>query len=70
MTKEKDIVVTADPDAPEILEDLALDQPTGGAQYGSSNSCEPVRPRLNDLFIKSWSFGGVESADDDSFRSS
>ncbi|MEM1299676.1 MAG: hypothetical protein AAGH68_10390 [Pseudomonadota bacterium] len=46
MTKNKDdhIVAKADPDAPEILEEIALDQVTGGAQYGSSNSCEPVTP--------------------------
>lgn len=58
MTDDKDIVATADPDAPELLEETALDQTTGGAQYGSSNSCEPVRHRTDDLFIKSWSFSG------------
>lgn len=70
MPKNKDqhIVAKADADAPEVLEEVDLDQATGGAQYGSSNSCEPVKPRMNDLFIKSWSFSGSPD-DPDSFKS-
>ncbi|MEM7238249.1 MAG: hypothetical protein AAF501_10555 [Pseudomonadota bacterium] len=41
---DKDIVAKADPDPPEVLDGAALDQATGGALYGSSNSCEPVDP--------------------------
>lgn len=50
MTRDKDIVAHADPDAPEILDADMLDDVTGGAQYGSSNSCEPVTPTPTESF--------------------
>ncbi|MEM1299675.1 MAG: hypothetical protein AAGH68_10385 [Pseudomonadota bacterium] len=51
MKKDKHIVATADEDAPEILEEIALDQVNGGAQYGSSNSCEPVARSVSDWIL-------------------
>ena len=64
MTEEHHIVAVAQDDGPEDLDADALDQITAGAEYGGTNTCEPPRRngRLNDLYIKSWSFSGAPDA--------
>lgn len=45
MAEDKDIIAAAPADGPEVLDEAALDAAAGGAEYGGTNTCEPVRHR-------------------------
>lgn len=59
---KKDIIATAEADAPEILDTDALDAVTGGVEYGGTNTCEPVIRSPHDKWIPILSFS-VDSYD-------
>lgn len=59
---KKDIIATAEVDAPEILDTDALDAVTGGVEYGGTNTCEPVIRSPHDKWIPILSFS-VDSYD-------
>lgn len=64
MATDKDIIATASDSDPEVLELDTLDSIIGGAEYGGTNTCEPVdRPKGHGKWIDvlSWSWGTKSS---------